>query len=46
MVKDALAAMRKIATLINERKRKMESIEKIAVWQHSVVDWEVTILLK
>ena len=45
MVKDALAAMRKIATLINERKRKMESIEKIAVWQHSVVDWEVTLVL-
>ncbi|XP_053404254.1 uncharacterized protein LOC123554283 isoform X2 [Mercenaria mercenaria] len=46
MVKDALAAMRKIATLINERKRKMESIEKIAVWQHSVVDWEGPDLLE
>jgi len=44
-VKDGLAAMRKIATLINERKRKMESIEKIAVWQHSVVDWEGNDLL-
>lgn len=40
-VKDALTAMRKIATLINERKRKMESIEKIAAWQHSVADWAV-----
>lgn len=40
LVRDALVAMRKIATLINERKRKMESIEKIAAWQHSVVDWE------
>ncbi|XP_052219346.1 uncharacterized protein LOC127836694 isoform X3 [Dreissena polymorpha] len=39
-VQAALSAMRKIARLINERKRKMESIEKIAAWQHSVVDWE------
>lgn len=45
-VRDALAAMRKIATLINERKRKMESIEKIAVWQNSVVDWEGADLLE
>ena len=40
-VKAALYEMRKIATLINERKRKMESIEKIAAWQHTVADWEV-----
>ncbi|KAL4220351.1 Rho guanine nucleotide exchange factor 4 [Mactra antiquata] len=45
-VRDALATMRKIATLINERKRKMESIEKIAVWQQSVVDWEGADLLE
>ena len=43
-VKEALSAMRKIARLINERKRKMESIEKIAAWQNSVVDWAVSIL--
>ncbi|XP_050416345.2 uncharacterized protein LOC126830100 isoform X3 [Patella vulgata] len=39
-VKGALEAMKKIATLINERKRKMESIEKIATWQMSVDTWE------
>ncbi|KAL5004392.1 hypothetical protein ScPMuIL_017848 [Solemya velum] len=39
-VKEALEAMKKIAALINERKRKMESIEKLAVWQQSVEDWE------
>lgn len=44
-VKAALHEMRKIATLINERKRKMESIEKIAAWQHTVADWEVLIML-
>ncbi len=37
----AVDSMKKIATLINERKRKMESIEKIATWQASVDDWEV-----
>ncbi|WAR28139.1 SPT13-like protein [Mya arenaria] len=45
-VSEALSAMRKIATLINERKRKMESIEKIAAWQQSVVDWEGPDLLE
>ncbi|KAL3848612.1 hypothetical protein ACJMK2_019461 [Sinanodonta woodiana] len=38
-VENALLAMKAIATLINERKRKMESIEKIAAWQQNVVDW-------
>ncbi|XP_067668908.1 uncharacterized protein [Haliotis asinina] len=45
-VKAALDSMKKIATLINERKRKMESIEKIAVWQASVDDWEGDDLLQ
>jgi Rho guanine nucleotide exchange factor 4 len=33
--------MKKIAALINERKRKMESIEKLARWQLTVEDWQV-----
>ncbi|XP_046325681.2 uncharacterized protein LOC124110386 isoform X3 [Haliotis rufescens] len=45
-VKAALDSMKKIATLINERKRKMESIEKIAMWQASVDDWEGDDLLQ
>ena len=39
--RDALEAMKRIATLINERKRKMESVEKLAAWQLLVDDWEV-----
>ena len=39
----ALDAMKKIACLINERKRRMESIEKIAQWQATVEDWEVSV---
>ena len=33
--------MKRMATLINERKRKLESIEKIAQWQAAVDEWEV-----
>ncbi|XP_041353303.1 uncharacterized protein LOC121371439 [Gigantopelta aegis] len=39
-VRDAVDAMKNIALLVNERKRKMESIEKMAVWQSTVIDWE------
>ena len=35
-LQDALEAMKHIATLINERKRKMESLEKLAQWQDQV----------
>ncbi|XP_012945492.1 spermatogenesis-associated protein 13 [Aplysia californica] len=45
-VKAALEAMKKIATLINERKRKMESIEKLAAWQMLVDDWEGSDILE
>ncbi|XP_013417036.2 uncharacterized protein LOC106178424 isoform X2 [Lingula anatina] len=45
-VQEALETMRKIAVLINERKRKMESVEKIAAWQRSVEDWEGPHLLE
>lgn len=40
-LKDALEAMRDVAMLINERKRRMESLEKLAAWQQRVEGWEV-----
>ncbi|XP_025079612.1 rho guanine nucleotide exchange factor 4-like isoform X2 [Pomacea canaliculata] len=39
-VQAAVEEMKKIAKLVNERKRKMESIEKLAGWQMLVDDWE------
>ncbi|XP_006832114.1 PREDICTED: uncharacterized protein LOC102825659 [Chrysochloris asiatica] len=39
-IKAAYEAMRNVACLINERKRKLESIDKIAQWQVSIVGWE------
>ncbi|CAH1781209.1 unnamed protein product [Owenia fusiformis] len=39
-VKEAHTAMKDIAVLINERKRKIESIEKLAIWQQTVEDWD------
>lgn len=39
----AHATMKGMAVMINERKRKMESIEKLARWQDSVQDWEVSV---
>lgn len=39
-VREALEAMKNVATLINERKRKMESLEKLAAWQQRVEGWE------
>ncbi|XP_036913591.1 LOW QUALITY PROTEIN: uncharacterized protein LOC118994875 [Sturnira hondurensis] len=39
-VEAALDAMKKVAQLINERKRRLENIDKIAQWQSSVEDWE------
>lgn len=37
----ALAVMRNVTQQINERKRRLENIDKIAQWQASVLDWEV-----
>ncbi|KAK6628181.1 hypothetical protein RUM43_001993 [Polyplax serrata] len=38
--REALDVMKKVATLINERKRKMESLEKLFTWQCRVDGWE------
>lgn len=40
-IQEALEAMRGVAVLINERKRRMESLEKLAAWQMRVEGWEV-----
>lgn len=41
-IKAAYEAMKNVACLINERKRKLESIDKIARWQVAIVGWEVS----
>jgi Rho guanine nucleotide exchange factor 4 len=41
-VQRAVDAMKCMAKLVNERKRKMESIETLAEWQMLVDDWEVS----
>lgn len=33
--------MKNVARLINEKKRRLENIEKIAQWQSSIEEWEV-----
>lgn len=39
-VSQALETMKNVASLINERKRKVESINKIAKWQSTIEGWE------
>lgn len=39
-VTDALAAMRGVAQMVNERKRRMECLEKLVEWQKSIEGWE------
>lgn len=41
-VSEALEAMKNVAVLINERKRRMESLEKLALWQQRVEGWDVS----
>lgn len=43
-IQEALEAMRGVAVLINERKRRMESLEKLAAWQLRVEGWEVKLV--
>lgn len=45
-VEDALNAMREAAILINERKRRMESLEKLILWQQRVEGWDVSFATK
>lgn len=45
-IQEALEAMRGVAVLINERKRRMESLEKLASWQLRVEGWEVGMYLE
>lgn len=43
-IKEALDAMKGVAVLINERKRRMECLEKIEAWQQRVEGWEVMVV--
>ncbi|OQR77700.1 hypothetical protein BIW11_06905 [Tropilaelaps mercedesae] len=36
----ALESMRGVAHMVNERKRRMESLETLVVWQRAVLNWE------
>ncbi|CAJ1082189.1 uncharacterized protein spata13 isoform X1 [Xyrichtys novacula] len=39
-VSEAYEAMKNVASLINERKRRLESIDTIAHWQMAILHWE------
>ncbi|XP_033638213.1 uncharacterized protein LOC117298938 [Asterias rubens] len=39
-LQDALEVMKDVAVSINDRKRRIENIEKIAAWQKMIGDWE------
>ncbi|XP_055926414.1 spermatogenesis-associated protein 13-like isoform X5 [Argiope bruennichi] len=39
-VSNALAAMKEVAELVNERKRRMECLERLAEWQSTIEGWE------
>ena len=41
----AQQAMKEVAMQINEQKRRMENIGKIGVWQLSIDNWKVCIIL-
>ena len=44
-VKSALDTMKGVARMINERKRRMENIKKISLWQSTIVNWQVRDIL-
>lgn len=44
-VSKAYEAMKNVASLINERKRRLESVDTIAHWQVAIQNWEVRIKL-
>lgn len=35
----AHSCMQNVASLVNERKRCLENVHNLAMWQHSIVDW-------
>lgn len=40
-LKDAFQMMRETALDINEKKRQVENVQKMADWQRTIADWEV-----
>lgn len=40
-VSEAYEAMKNVASLINERKRRLESVDAIAHWQVAILHWQV-----
>ncbi|XP_038050450.1 uncharacterized protein LOC119723720 isoform X2 [Patiria miniata] len=45
-LQEALEVMKDVALTINDRKRRIENIEKIAAWQKAIGDWEGEDLLE
>lgn len=39
----AREAMKEVAMLINERKRRLENIGQVAVWQEIIDNWKVSL---
>ena len=44
-MEDAVEAMKNVANLINNRKRRIENLPKLAVWQKGIENWKVNLLL-
>ncbi|EEB14004.1 collybistin, putative [Pediculus humanus corporis] len=40
VVKEALQAMKKVATLIDDQRKTMDDLEKLVVWQSKIFDWK------